>query len=593
MKKNKEKNKPIKLLGHFIKPCLGKEILAIIFATISVFGSIVPYYASFEIFKLFFAGNITNELLLYWVMVAVVGFLVKVVGHSISTCLAHISAYAILENIRLFVAEKLMKSPLGDVQKQNIGKLKNLVVDHVETLEIPLAHLIPEGFASFVLPTAVFIYMCSIDYRLALISLITIPLAVIPFITSFKDYNKNYNNYMEANDQMNSSIVEYVEGVEVIKAFNQTTTSYEKFSKVINHFHKTTIDWFNTTYKTRSFMNVMLPTTTLGVLPLGLFLYLKEGLEPSILLISIMLSMGIVASLMKFSIFMNDLKAITFAISSVADIVDSVELVEGNKDSEIKNIDIVLEKVKFSYSKDAEKPVLNDVNFTFETGKYYALVGPSGSGKSTIARLIARYWDTTEGAVKLGDINIKDISLSKLSSLISFVTQDNYLFNTSVFENIKMGNANATDEQVYEVAEKASCGEFINKLENGYHSTAGEAGTKLSGGERQRIALARAILKNAPIVILDEATAFADPENEVKIGQSIMELTKGKTLIVIAHRLSTIKNADEILLINNGKIEQSGTHNELLENSTLYKKMWEMHINAKNWSVTDRSEYNV
>ena len=593
MEKNNKKHNSISLLGQFIKPCLGKEIFAVIFAMISVFGSIVPYFATFQIFELFFADQITEESLRYWVVIAVVGFLIKILGHSISTCLAHISAYTILENIRLYVAQKLMKAPLGDVQKQNIGKLKNLVVDHVETLELPLAHLIPEGFAAFILPVAVFVYMCTIDYRLALISLITIPLAVIPFARSFKDYNTNYNNYMDANDKMNSAIVEYVEGVEVIKAFNQTTTSYEKFSKAISHFHNTTINWFDTTYKTRSFMNVMLPTTTLGVLPLGLFLYIKEGLQPSILLISIMLSMGIVASLMKFTMFMNDLKAITFAVDSVAEIVDGDELVEGHEENGIKNTDIILENVKFSYNKDDETLVLNNVNFEFKTGGYYALVGPSGSGKSTIARLIARYWDTTEGAVKLGGVNVKEISLSKLSSFISFVTQDNYLFNTTIFENIKMGNVNATDEQVYEAAEKAACGEFIHKLENGYHSTAGEAGTKLSGGERQRIALARAILKNAPIVILDEATAFADPENELKIGQSIMELTQGKTLIVIAHRLSTIKNADKILLINKGIIEKSGTHNELLENSTLYKNMWEMHINAKNWSVTDREDANV
>ena len=586
MNKEKKKHNPMKLLGQFMKPCMGKEILAIIFATISVAGSIVPYYATYHIFDLFFSQEATPENIIHWIVIAIVGYLIKALGHSISTCLAHISAYTILENIRLYVASKLMKAPLGNVQKQNIGKLKNLVVDHVETLELPLAHLIPEGFAAFVLPVAVFAYMCFIDYRLALISLITIPLGTIPFLGGLKNFNTNYNNYMKASDAMNGTIVEYVEGVEVIKAFNQTTTSYEKFSKAIQHFHNTTMNWFNTTYKTRTFMNVMMPSTILGVLPLGLYLYITQGLSPSVLLISILLSMGIVASLMKFTMFMNDLKSISYAVESVMETIESEELVQGNKDSEVNGTDISLENVSFAYND--ENFVLKNITMKFETGKYYALVGPSGSGKSTIARLIARYWDITSGEIKIGGVSTKDISLAKLSQMVSFVTQDNYLFNTTIFENIKMGNANASDEEVYKAAKKAACDEFIGKLENGYNSSAGEAGTKLSGGERQRIALARAILKDAPVVILDEATAFTDPENEAEIQKSIAELTKGKTLIVIAHRLSTIKNADSIIVLNNGEIEHSATHNELLKNCTLYKNMWKMHVSSKNWGVTSK-----
>ena len=591
--KTKTKHTAASLLVEFIKPCIGKELLAIAFAIVSVCGAIVPYYSAFQIFEIFFNNDVNTKEILFWCMIAAVGYLIRALGHSISTCLAHISAYTILENIRLHVANKLMKAPLGNVQNKNIGKLKSLVVDHVETIEIPLAHIIPEGFASFILPVAVFAYMCTFDYRLALISLVTIPIAMIPFMTCLKDYNTNYGKYMQANDRMNGNIVEYVEGVEVIKAFNQTTSSYEKLSKSIEYFHKTTMDWFQTTYKARTFMTVMMPTTVLGVLPLGLYLYITQDLSPSIVIISTLLSMGIVSSLMKFTAFINDLKSVTYALDMVIETFDSAELTEGSKDDEIKTNDVSFIDVSFSYTDNENDNVLKNINIEFESGKYYALVGPSGGGKSTIARLIARYWDVTSGEIRMGGVNLKDTSLAKLSQMISFVTQDNYLFNTTIFDNIKMGNGNATDEEVYDAAKRAACDEFIGKLENGYQSTAGEAGTKLSGGERQRIALARAILKNSPIVILDEATAFTDPENEAKIQKSIAELTKGKTLIVIAHRLSTIKNSDKILVINKGEIENLGTHDELLETCSLYKNMWEMHISSKNWGVFARGEENV
>lgn len=250
--------------------------------------------------------------------------------------------------------------------------------------------------------------------------------------------------------------------------------------------------------------------------------------------------------------------------------------------------DILMEHVTFSYT--GKENVIHDVNLAIPEGAFYALVGPSGGGKSTLARLVARFWDPTEGAIRIGGVNIKDIPLTELADQVSFVTQDNFLFNCSILENIRLGNPQATDEQVLEAARKAQCDEFINKLEQGYQSSAGEAGDRLSGGERQRIAIARAILKNAPIVILDEATSFTDPENEAKIQEAIAELTRGKTLLVIAHRLSTIKNADRILLIEKGRIAQSGTHEELLESSSLYRDMWQAHIGAKKWSVGLRGE---
>ncbi|MFI3200567.1 MAG: ABC transporter ATP-binding protein [Eubacteriales bacterium] len=574
-----KKSSEFNMLFEFIKPCRNKQVQAILFATMSVLGAIVPYYCAYQLFDLFFTNQQNREDILFWSGVALMGFLVKAVGHAISTTIAHESAYSILENIRNYIADKLMNAPLGVTQNKSIGKLKNLIVDHVETIELPLAHVIPEGFAAIVQPTVVFIYMCVLDYRLALASMITLPLGFLPFLGCYKSYDKNYKEYMNANDMMNSTIVEYVEGIEVVKAFNQTSTSYEKFTNSIHNFKETTMNWFRTTWVAVSIMKVVLPTTTMGVLPLGIYLYLNEGLEPSKILLSILLSMGMVGNLNKLSGFFNNIKVIQYSMQTVTDLIEEEELSQGSRDEEIVSYNITLENVDFAY--DDTKKVLKQINITFESEKFYALVGPSGSGKSTIAKLIARFWDVTSGSIQIGGINIQEISLHKLSSIVSFVTQDNFLFNTTIFENIKVGNPNATDEQVYDASKRAMCHDFIMGLEKGYDSDAGSAGKKLSGGEKQRIAIARAILKDAPIVILDEATAFTDPENELEIQKSIMELTKGKTLIVIAHRLSTIKNADTILLINNGELEEMGTHKELLEQSDLYKNMWELHINAK------------
>lgn len=335
-------------------------------------------------------------------------------------------------------------------------------------------------------------------------------------------------------------------------------------------------------------MMAIMPTTLLGVLPVGLLLVQNGSISPAELAMGIILSLSIVGPLMKATTFINEAKSMEFAVEAANELLNLPILPDSGKIVSIPHNDIVLDRVFFSYDGSAQNDVLQGVSLKMPEGSFTALVGPSGGGKSTVARLIARFWDVTGGSITIGGKNIKELSIRQLSEMVSFVTQDNFLFNCSLKENIRLGNPNATDEEVYAAARAACCDEFIARLDKGYDTAAGDAGKRLSGGEKQRIAIARAILKNAPIVILDEATAFTDPQNEDKIQKSIMALSKGKTLLVIAHRLSTIQNADQIVVLKKGQIVDCGKQEELLNRCPLYADMWKAHIGAKNWSVSKK-----
>lgn len=400
---------------------------------------------------------------------------------------------------------------------------------------------------------------------------------------------------MEANNHVNSVIIEYVEGIEVVKAFNQSTSSYEKFVGAVESFKGFTLDWFRSTWKTMNLMLAIMPTTLVGVLPVGLLLNRAGQITPAELAMGIILSLSIVGPLMKVTTFINEAKSMEYAVDAANELLNLPVLPDSGKMVPLRHTDIVLQDVSFSYGMNGseENDVLHRINLTMPEGSFTALVGPSGGGKSTIARLIARFWDVTGGSISIGGRNIKELSIRQLSELVSFVTQDNFLFNCSLKENIRLGNPNATDAEVFAAARAACCDEFIARLEKGYDTSAGDAGKRLSGGEKQRIAIARAILKNAPIVILDEATAFTNPQNEDKIQKSIMALSQGKTLLVIAHRLSTIQNADQIVVLQKGQIVDCGKQEKLLARCPLYADLWQAHIGAKNWSVGEKKEGTV
>ena len=587
-----QKENWIRTLLSFAGPCKGKMILSVFCAILSVGGGFVPFWAVYEILILFIDQTVTLRDIQFWCLVGVAGYLVRVVCFGVSTILAHISAYTILEGLRLKIADRLMRAPLGEVMGRRIGYLKNIIMDKVDDIEPPLAHMIPELTSNLLLPLAIFAWMLVIDWRLGLSVLIAPILSMIPMAFLMKNYNSQYAAYMEANNHVNSVIIEYVEGIEVVKAFNQSTSSYEKFVGAVESFKGFTLDWFRSTWKTMNLMLAIMPTTLVGVLPVGLLLNRAGQITPAELAMGIILSLSIVGPLMKVTTFINEAKSMEYAVEAANELLNLPVLPDSGKMVPLRRTDIVLQDVSFSYGMNGgeEQDVLHRINLTMPEGSFTALVGPSGGGKSTIARLIARFWEVTGGSISIGGRNIKELSIRQLSELVSFVTQDNFLFNCSLKENIRLGNPNATDAEVFAAARAACCDEFIARLEKGYDTSAGDAGKRLSGGEKQRIAIARAILKNAPIVILDEATAFTDPQNEDKIQKSIMALSQGKTLLVIAHRLSTIQNADQIVVLQKGQIVDCGKQEELLARCPLYADLWQAHIGAKNWSVGEKKE---
>ena len=573
------------ILLSFAAPCRGKMAASVVLAILSVAGGFVPYLGVYQIIRLFLERQASWEGILFWCGVCLAGYAVKVAGYALSTMLAHVSAYTILEGLRLQAADRLMGAPLGEVDSRPIGAMKSTIVDRIEDIEPPLAHMIPELSSNILLPLVVAIAMFAIDWRMGLALLVTIPVALIPMAFGLRTYNKNYAAYMAANAHVNSVIVEYVEGIQVVKAFSQGERSYQKFANAVRSFRDFTMDWFRCTWASMNLCLSILPTTLLGTLPMGIYLYQTEVLDPAQVTLCLMMALGIVTPLMSATAFINSMKSMQFAVKDTRELLDLPQLSQAEQDAPLNGCDIQLRDVSFAYGGDGEE-VLHHLDLTIPQGKFTALVGPSGGGKSTIARLAARFWDVTGGTVTLGGRDIRELPLKQLSREISFVTQDNFLFDCSLKENIRLGRPGASDEEVSAAARAAQCEEFIGRLEHGWDTAAGDAGKQLSGGERQRIAIARAILKDAPIVILDEATAFTDPENEDKIQRSIMALSKGKTLLVIAHRLSTIQNADQIVVLEKGQIVDRGTQRELLDRCPLYQTLWAAHVGARSWAVT-------
>ena len=585
----KEEKKWFGTLLSYAKGSGGRLGTSIAFSVVSLISGMVPYYLVYRILDRYITGTLDTDYVLRLSLAALCAYLVKVICFGISTGISHYVAFNVLEGLRLKVAGTFLKAPLGEVYAHSIGEIKGVIVDKIEDIEPPLAHVVPEGAGHILLPIVCFIALAMVDIRVALASLLALPLGMVFMMLTFKLSGKNMTRYQEANAHMSSMIVDYVEGIEVIKAFGKAGVSYEKFAGSIRNYRDFVIEWMESTWVTMKLAFAFMPATLLGVVPVSILLVGKGSMTVSEMALSVMLAMSMVISMAKIEIFSNGLRQMQYTVLEIQKLLKIKNLPEPETEKLPESFSIELKDVHFTYDEE-EGEVLHGIDLTMEEGSFTALVGPSGGGKSTVAKLIARFWDVSSGSIRIGGTDIKDLKVTSLADIVSFVTQDNFLFSRSIMENIRLGKPDATDEEVIQAAKAACCDEFIRKLPDGYDTSAGEAGKRLSGGERQRIAIARMMLKNAPIVILDEATAFTDPENETKLQESIANLTKGKTLLVIAHRLSTIKNADRIVVLDNGRIEAQGTQEELMKSSPLYSRMWQAHIGARSWAAGNVKE---
>ena len=583
MKKDSGKREsPYKGIFRFASAKKQQLTFSVILSVLSSVFGIVPYIAVAVLLQSALEGILTIERVILLPVIALVGFFLKHWLYAKSTLCSHKAAYEIIKNIRTAIMRKMAKVSMGTVQSKSSGEFKQLVMDDADRLEIPIAHAIPEMIASTLAPILVILYLLFIDWRMALAALATGVIGNVIYYCMLIGRGDMMTEYMAANANMNGTIVEYVNGMEVIKAFNQTASSMDRFKTSVLKVRDVTTKWYRHCWPFMSISQAVLPSSIAFVLPVGMALFSGGAVSLSELILCILLSMAIVGSLQTFLDFWESTAVVAEVQPRIQALLDMEELPEPAQPKHGDGADVELKDVHFGYG-DSE--VIHGISFTAKEGTVTALVGPSGSGKSTLAKLIARFWDVDAGAILVGGADIREIALPELMEQISFVSQDNFLFNMSLRDNIRIGKPYATDKEVEWAASQAGCDEFIARFPQGYDTNAGDAGARLSGGERQRIAIARAILKNAPIVILDEATAFTDPENEDKLQQSIDRLTQGKTLIVIAHRLSTIMYADQILVLEDGQITARGTHEQLLAGSETYLDMWKAHISAMDWSM--------
>ena len=596
---------------------------------LSVLMGVLPFVLAYQVISPLIMGETVGN---GYVSSRVIGVLVCLVLQAIlygwGLNVSHKAAYNTLLRLRTALQKRFESLPLGFIQDKGTGTIKKLFVDDVDSLEVLLAHSLPEGIANLMIPLAIYVAMFFIDWKLALLSLASIPVSFAAMMIMYSVGMKKMGPYYMAGQKMNNTIIEYINGMEVVKVFNKDAESYERFRKDISDYRDYTLEWYKAAWPWMAVYSSLLPCTIILTLPLGAWFVLSGFSTLPDLILILCLSLSIGMPLLKSLGFLPTMPQLNYKISALEQVLETAPLKQTNDAFHGKNLDICFDHITFGYKGSPSgregalghektqphhsvqqdvpvahpvggpdgKPmvtmneVITDVSFTVKAGQKTALVGESGSGKSTLAKLLIHYYDPQQGSISIGGQKITEMSLEALNSQISYVAQDQYLFNTSLLENIRMGRPDATDGEVLEAAKKAQCLEFLEKLPQGIHSMAGDAGKMLSGGQRQRISLARAILKNAPIIVLDEATAYADPENEEKMEAAIAELVKGKTLFVIAHKLPAIMNADQICVIEHGKLAATGTHKELLQTCGEYQKLWKAAQDSAEWKVNTAKE---
>ena len=567
-----------------LKKHIGQILSSVIIAIIGVFCGVVPYFALAKITQNIAINNTDLEFYVRPILLILGGLIGSVIFHEISTLISHNLAFRIIEDERKKLVRKINRLSMGEIEKRSSGEWTQFMVETLNKIEQPIAHVIPEVIANLIIPIALVVIVFIIDWRIGIANLITLPLGVLFSILMMGGYEEKSRNYQEAAKNMNTTAVEYIRGIQVIKAFNKSASSYGKFVDAVNSNRDSMLNWYLSVCFYMTAAMEVLPSTLLFVLPTSLYLYMNGSIEVGNLIMCVLLSYACYKPLIKAMSHMDTMANVRVVIDEIKNVMELPELERGNGEGKIRSYDINFENVCFAYND--KKKVFDNLSFSAKENKLTAIVGYSGGGKSTIAKLIAGYWNINKGKISVGNVNLKDVSLEKNMELVTYVSQENYLFRKSIIDNMRMANQNASIEEIKDACKKASCHDFIMSLPNGYETIIGESGSNLSGGERQRLTIARALLKDSPIVLLDEATAYSDPDNEAEIQKSIDALVENKTVIMIAHRLSTIIGADKIIVLNNGEIEAEGTHKELLGKSETYAKMWKSHISLSN----DRGE---
>ena len=550
---------------------------------IGVMVSLIPYLVASVLVVDFFENNpLTFQELGIAFAICATALVIKSGLQAYGLKLSHIAAFGTLYNMRMRFAKDVANHSFGDIEKVGTGKYRKAFTDDINNLERLFAHFIPEGMPNIFLIILVYVYIFSMDTTMGFLSLAAIPVGLIPTIVSFRRGLKMMPEYYEVKAKLNDTIIEYIGGMEVVKVFGATGDAYARYMNAVDTNRDKTLGWWKGSWILQSVVGAGLPCTVILTLPVGLYLYTNGQVSLEVFILTLMLNLCLGEPLTKFINFLPFFPTVSYAVENLENLFVREGVCCGLRTDMPDNFDVEFKNVRFAYD---ETDVLKDLNIKFKADSLTALVGESGCGKSTIAKLMVHYWDANDGSINVGGVDLREYANDVYMSQISYVAQDTHLFSGTIAENIAMGKDGATREDIIRVARSAACHDFIMQLSNGYDTQVGDLGGMLSGGERQRITIARALLKDAPIVILDEATAFADAENESLIQQALSELLKGKTAVVIAHRLNTIVHADNIVVLADGHVDTQGTHEELLQNSKLYKKLWDRCESALDWNL--------
>ncbi|MCR4578742.1 MAG: ABC transporter ATP-binding protein/permease [Treponema sp.] len=621
-----------------VAPYIGKykkyTVLASILTTLGIIANVIPYFFLYQLIVPLTQHQLPNsKFVLIRVGLILLCQVLYAVLYSGGLASSHVSAYNTLKNIRIALKGKLENQPLGNIKELGTGQIKRVFTDDIDQIELLLAHAIPEGIANIMVPCLVILASFFIDWRLALLTIATIPIGAFGMAMMMKAGMALMGPYYDSAKKMNNTIIEYVNGMEAIKVFNKDGDSFRRFGEAVRSYRDFTLDWYKACWPWMAVYNSILPCFALFTLPIGGLMVLSGAVTLSQLVLVLCMSFAIGPAILRALSFGGKIPQLNYKIAELEKMIKDDPIKQGEHGFEGKNYDIEFKDVRFSYDKDCRvepdndkvvepdndnnaspasasstdttsqsssgestmsssgltrgsSEVLHGINLTMKQGTTTALIGESGSGKSTLAKLLVHFYDVKDGSISIGGQKITDMTIEALNNQISYVAQEQFLFNTTLYENILIGRPDATREEVLDAAHRAQCDEFLARFPEGIDTKAGDSGKQLSGGERQRISLARAILKNAPVIVLDEATAFMDPENEEKMNAAIAEIIKDKTVIVIAHRLSSIKNADKICVLKEGDLIAEGTHEQLIKDCEEYKTLWAASTAAANWRIS-------